>query len=281
MNKAGFIILIIFLAGCGRSKELPGRLPIAQVGKVILFYDEVPGILKEGMTRDDSASVIQNYINKWAKRELLLQKAEENLSSELRTEIDRQTEETRENLVIYQYQQQILLERMDTAIAETELENYYSTNEKSFYLSSNIVRALYIKLPLETPNLDKIKALARSNDQKDLQQLESYCYQFAENYDDFNERWMPMDELFIEFSDDIGNQENFLRRSSFFEKSDSSYVYLIAIRDYRLRSSLAPYDYVREDIKRIIWNNRRFEFLQALENGIYNDALKGNRFKIF
>ena len=79
--------------------------------------------------------VIQNYINKWAKRELLLQKAEDNLSPELKDEIARQLEETRANLVIYQYQRQMMLEKMDTVITETELENYYAANEKSFNLN--------------------------------------------------------------------------------------------------------------------------------------------------
>ena len=37
---------------------------------------------------------------------------------------------------------------------------------------------------------------------------------------------------------------------------------------------------VKNDIKSIILNNRRFEFLQSLENGIYNEAIKKNTFKI-
>jgi hypothetical protein len=55
---------------------------------------------------------------------------------------------------------------------------------------------------------------------------------------------------------------------------------MIAIKDYRLRSTLAPYEYVKDDIRRIIMNSRRFEFIQSLENGIYNDALKEKYFKI-
>ena len=68
--------------------------------------------------------------------------------------------------------------------------------------------------------------LARSNDQNDLQQLESYCYQFAEKFDDFNEEWVPMDRLSVELQQDIENEENFLKRNTFFETSDSASVYL-------------------------------------------------------
>jgi len=281
MNKTVSIFCVIcFLAGCRNYHNQPKRVPVAEVGNVILYYDEIPKINQHN-NENDSAALIQNYINRWAKKQLLLKKAEENLSPSLRDEIDKQLLETRSNLVIYQYQRQMILEKLDTVLTDTELEDYYAANEKSFMLGSNIVKAIFIKLPLETPELNKIKLLARSNDQKDLQQLESYCYQFAEKFDDFNEEWVTMDRLSVELQQSIENEENFLKRNTFFETSDSASEYLVSIRDYRLRSSLAPFEYVKDDIKRIIWNTRRFEFIQSLENGIYNEALKENSFKIY
>ncbi len=282
MNKILLIILIIILlAGCNNNNNSVKRIAVAGVGKEILYYDEIPEIIRNGVNDSDSIALIQNYINKWAKRELLIQKAEQNLTTEFKDEIDRQLEETRANLLIYQYQRQIMLEKLDTVITESELENYYASNERSFLLGTNIVKALFIKLPAETPEIYKIRNLARSNNQNDLVQLESYCYQFAEKYDDFNEEWVTMNRLSVELQEDIDNEENFLKRNSFFETSDSLSVYLVSIRDYRLRSSIAPYEYVKNDIKRIILNSRRFDFIQALENGLYNEALKENNFKIF
>jgi len=282
MSKIVILILAVSLfAGCRNNKNAVKRIAVAEVGKVVLYYDEIPRLIQSGINETDSTALIQNYINKWAKRELLLQKAEDNLSPELKAEIVKQLEETRASLVIYQYQRQLMLEKLDTVLTESELENYYAANQNSFTLSSNIIKALYIKLPVETPNLDKIKVLARSSDQKDLQQLESLCFQFAEKFDDFNEKWVPMDRLSVELQQKIENEDNFLKRNTFFETTDSASVTLISIRDYRLRSSLAPFEYVKDDIKRIIWNARRFEFIQALENGIYNEALKQNSFKIY
>jgi hypothetical protein len=282
MNRTIILVCIIsLLAGCKNSHNQAKRIPLAEVGKVILYYDELPMVNQGDKNTADSAALIQNYINKWAKRQLLLKKAEDNLSPALRNEIEKQLEETRSNLVIYQYQRQMILNKLDTVLTDTELENYYSANENSFVLSSDIVKALFIKLPLETPDLNKIRVLARSNDQKDLQQLESICYQFAEKFDDFNEEWVTMDRLSVELPQSIENEENFLKRNTFYETSDSATTYLVSIRDYRLRSSLAPFEYVKDDIKRIIWNSRRFEFIQALENGIYNEALKQNSFKIY
>jgi hypothetical protein len=282
MNRNIIILAALMLfAGCERFNHSAKRIPVAEVGKVVLYYDEMPQLIQHGINDADSAALIRNYINKWAKRQLLLQRAEANLSSDLKNEINKELEDSRTNLVIYQYQRQLILEKMDTTISDTELENYYATHENSFVLGSNIVKALFIKIPVETPNLVKIKSLARSNEQNDLQQLETYCYQFAEKFDDFNEEWIPMDKLALELQKDIENEENFLKRNTFLETSDSASVYLVSIRDYRLRSTTAPFEYVKNDIKRIIWNKRRLEFIQSLENGIYNEALRENSFKIY
>lgn len=174
-----------------------------------------------------------------------------------------------------------MLEKMDTIISDTELEKYYSENQGSFMLSSNIVKALFIKIPAETPNVVKIKSLAKSSQQEDLQELETLCYQFADKFDDFNEEWVTLDRISVELPEEINNQESFLRRTTFYETADSNYLYFLTIRDYRLRATLAPIEYVKDDIKRMIWNIRRIEFIQSLENGIYNDALKNNIFMIY
>ncbi len=282
MNKFFYIfLLIVLISGCKDKTTSAKRIPLAKAGNTILYYDEVPSQITDLLTEEDSAITIQNYINKWAKRVLMFQKAETNLSSDLKNNIEKQLNETRMNLIIYEYQQKMILYKMDTIISDDELASYYATNENSFYLNSNIVKAIFIKLPVETPDINKIRYLSRSDKQKDIQELERLCYQFAEKFDDFNEQWITFDRLSLELNGRIRDQENFLRWNKYYEYSDSSSVYLITINEFRLRGSLAPFDYVKEDIKRIIWNNRRIDFIKNLENGIYNEAIKNNEFKIY
>jgi hypothetical protein len=281
MNRIlSFLLLILIFAGCGKKSTVK-RVEVAVAGNTILYLDQIPRLISAGASKTDSAASTLNYINKWVRKELLFQKAQDNLTPDQSDDIEKQLEEARSNLVIYQYQRQMMLEKMDTMVSDTELVHYYNANPASFNLSSNIVKALYIKLPVETPNLEKIKHLARSNNQIDLQELEKVCYQFAEKFDDFSEEWIPFDRISVELPSEIDNEENFLRRTPFYELSDSSSTYLVNFREYKLRFTQAPFEYVKNDIKRIIWNNRRIEFFQNLENGIYNDALKENRFRIF
>lgn len=282
MNKVPLLILILFMAsGCRNENRSERRLAIASAGDVTLYYDEIPQQIKELIPAGDSSVIIQNYVNRWARRILMFQKAEKNISDELKNNIEKQLAETRENLMIYEYQRQMMLQKMDTTISEEELAAYYTKNENSFVLTSNIVKALFIKLPAETPDIYRIRLLSRSDKQKDMQDLEALCFQFAEKFDDFNEEWITLDRLDLELNKRIGNQENFLRWNKYFESADSSSIYLVTINDYRLIGSTAPFEYVKDDIRRIIWNNRRIEYIKTLENGIYNEAIKENEFKTY
>ena len=88
MNRTLFILLpVLVLSGCN-YKNQDTRVPVAKVGNVTLYYDEIPPLMKRGSPGNDSIGIIQTYINKWAKKELVLQKAEENLTAELKKEID-------------------------------------------------------------------------------------------------------------------------------------------------------------------------------------------------
>jgi len=274
-------IMSLLFAGCTRDNSQGKRIPVAKAGNSTLYFDEIPGIVKDSFTGNDSSALIRNYINKWARRELLFQRAEANLSPELMNKISQQLDETRHNLIVYEYQRMMMLEKMDTTISENEMEEYYKKNPNSFLLSSNIVKAVFIRLPAETPNIWKIRNLARSKNPKDFQELEGLCFQFAEKFDYFQDNWITLDRLSLEMNGDLPGREEFLKRQNFYEKSDSSSTAMIVINDYRLRGTIAPYEYVRDDIKRVIWNNRRIQFIQSLENGIYNEALQDNGLKIY
>jgi hypothetical protein len=275
------IVVLLSAGSCGDYKPQVKRLAVAKAGEKILYYDQIPNSLPPGITSADSTAHIHNYINRWAKREIMKMKALQNLTPEFKTEVERQVEEMRSNLLIHHYQQQMIDQKMDTVVTEAEIENYYAAKESSFVLNSNIVKALFIRIPSDIPNLEKVNGWYRSNNPADIAQLELFCYQFADKFDDFNEKWIPMNLLVAELPGVIDNQEEFLRRNSYFETEDLGFKYFVSIREYKVRGTIAPFDYVTENIKSMILNTRRMEFLQSLETGIFNEAIRENTFTIY
>lgn len=277
LTITGIILLVL---SCTRYENGGNRKAVAHVGDKYLYADQIPLRTGNGITEEDSITIARNYIERWVRNELILNKAEVNLSEEYQQEIETKLEETRANLMIYQYEQQMMLQKMDTAVSETEIRDYYDKHIQNFNLQHSILKILFLKLPREAPNIGKARAWFNSDDQKNIQNLESYAYQFADKFDDFGENWININFLLRELPADIGDIIRFLRNNQYYETSDSSYYYFVNIRDFRLSGAVAPLEYVREDIKTIILNNRKISFLQELENGIYNEGIKENSFRI-
>lgn len=275
------IMAIIFTTvACDEYKSQSGRLAVATVGDVTLYYDEIAPVITPDMSANDSISEVHNNINQWAKTELLKLRAIENLPPELKDNVERQIEEIRTSLLIHQYEELIIGEKMDTIVSYEEMENFYSNNQSLFALNNNIVKVLFIKIPSDIPNLDRVSGWYRSERPEDIANLERFCFQFADKYDDFGEEWIQFRTIIEQLPLSIENQEQYLTRNRYIEVNDSLYHYFVNIKEYRLQSTLAPFEYATNWIKDIILNARKIEFLQNLENGIFSEAMRQNLFKI-
>ncbi|MBE0679194.1 MAG: hypothetical protein IH592_10570 [Bacteroidales bacterium] len=275
-------VFLLLTVACNMPVRETDRVAVARAGERVLYIDQIPsGLVVNGMSETDSISAVQSYIRQWSRKELLAMRAEENLTPDYKAEVNRQLNEMRNNLLIYQYQQQMIIQRLDTSVTDNELQDYYVGNLSTFTLTSNLVRALFVKVPATMPDLDRIRKLYRSSEPDDMNALEDLCFQYAIRFDDYNDEWIPFTQLLLEVPLESSNQEQWLARNSAVELKDDQYVYFVAIREYKLRNSVAPFDYIRGQVKTIIMNNRRNQFLQELEDGIYNEAVRNNTLKVY
>lgn len=275
-------VFLLLTVACNAPVRETDRVAVARAGDRVLFLDQIPsGLVVNGMGETDSISAVQSYIRQWSRKELLAMRAEENLTPEYKAEVNRQLNEMRNNLLIYQYQQQMIIQRLDTAVTDNELQDYYVGNLSTFTLTSNLVKALFVKVPATMADLDKIRKLYKSSKPDDINTLEDLCFKYAIRYDDYNDEWIPFTQLLLEVPLESSSQEQWLARNSAVELKDDQYVYFVAIREYKLRNSVAPFDYIRGQVKTIIINNRRNDFLQKLEDGIYNEAVRNNTLKVY
>lgn len=282
MLRVTITLFLILAVSCNTTVKEPDRLAVARAGERTLYLDQIPqGLVVNGMSETDSVSAVHSFIRQWSRKELLALRAEENLTPEYKAEVNRQLNEMRNNLLIYQYQQQMIIQKLDTMVTDNELQDYYVGNLSTFTLTTNLVRALFIKVPATMPDIEKIRQLYRSSEPADMNTLEDLCNQYALRFDDYNDEWIPFTQLLLEVPLESANQEQWLARNSAVELKDDQFVYFVAIREYKLRNSVAPFEYIRGQVKTIILNNRRNDFLQKLEDGIYNEAVRNSTLKVY
>jgi hypothetical protein len=280
MRKTSIYIFVTALLLPSCNLFLENGEPVAKVGEKVLTMEEVRKNTPDYLDATDSSLWVDDYVKKWVQRELLLLKAEENLKEELK-DVSKELEEYRNSLVVFRYKNELIKEKMDTLLKDSDIQKYFNAHRESFILNRNIVKAIYIKIPMEVSSPENLRELCSSNDPEKQAKLNEYCLTYAKAYDRFDNKWVAADLVLKNTPKQIADQKLFLERSRFTESSDKEYYYLVYIRDYRLEGEVSPIEYVENDIRNLILSKQKIEFLKQIEKDIYKEGLDNNRVKLY
>lgn len=280
MIKAAAYIVFSFLliTACNQATETSE--PVAKVGTQVLTLSELSANIPDYLDDTDSVLWADDYIKKWIQRELLLLKAEQNLKPELK-DVRKELEEYRNSLLVYRYKNELMKQKMDTTVKESVILKYFNDHRESFILNRNIVRAIYIKVPIEVSSPETLKEWCASPEKAEQDKLNEYCMTYAKAYDRFNDQWVAADMVLKNTPVEITNQGKFLEKNAFIESNDKVYFYLVYIRDYRLEGEVSPVEYVQNDIRNLILSKQKIEFLKQIEKDIYKEGLDKNKVKLY
>lgn len=273
-------LMIITLFACNTGSDNPNLRPVVAVGNKQLTYGMLNKATPNHMSADDSVVFVQDYINRWIRSELLLRKAELNLSPQEK-DVERLIEEYRRSLLIHHYQQKMLAQKFNPIVTDTEIQQCYEDMEDNFSLEDHIIKGIFVIVPKTAPNISTLEKLYKSDDQEDLVKLETYCFQNAKKYEIFLDHWLPMKKINIALPKPVANPERIIRYKKNYQISDSLNQYFLSIREYKLASELAPIEYVEDKIKAILVNKKRIEFIRQLESDLYEEGLKDKAIKFY
>lgn len=280
MRKLILFAVILSFVTCSDFKRKSGEKPVARAFDKYLYPNDINDIMPANISASDSVLAARDYIEKWIKKQLLLNKAEINLTEEEQN-VDKQIENYKTSLLIYKYEQSLIEQKLDTFISFQEIEEYYNENSSNFMLNDNLVKALFLQVPRTSPEIWKIRRWYRSANEEDIKKLENYCYQYATKYDFFDDSWVYFSEIGKSLPIKIDNAEQYLKYRKFIEIKDSTYYYFVNIKDRRLIGTVSPLEIVSKNIRNIILNKRKIRLIKELEANIYNDALNRNNFIIY
>jgi hypothetical protein len=275
-------VLLVVCYSCDRTEnkrnETGGKV-LAEVYNYKLYESDLKSAMTEDMSKDDSARFAQTYINSWVREMLLVHQAEQNLGSDEKN-VEEQLRKYRNSLIIYNYEQKLVQQQLDTIVSEAEIEKYYNEHPDDFTLKNNIIKVVYVKVDKKAPNVAKLKNWIRSTKPLDKTELEGYCLQFAVNYYLDDQSWLLFDDLLKEVPIPTYNKELFLQNNRYVEVSDTTHLYFVDIRGFMIRDSKSPITFEKENIRSIIINQRKRDLIDRMRNDIYNDAINKKEIKI-
>ena len=260
------------LFSCHRPGAGAGGTVAVRVEDAVLYKEDIEAQIPKGTLSQDSAHIAEKIINDWTLQQVMLKKAKENAVSA--AAFEKQIEEYKNSLILYDYQNRVLSQRLDTVVSAEEIAAYYQQNMSQFYLKSNIVRVRFVKLRKDHRLADKIKkaVFTAALSDEDMLQLAKWCRQAADNYYLEEDQWLYFNDLLREVPIQTYNQEDFLKNNRNIEISAGDAVYYVRIVDFKVRDMVSPLNFETERIRQILLNHRRQVFLQTMQQDLMREA---------
>ena len=290
----GLLALSLSLgAGCGQSTFTTsgfGEDVVAEAYGEVLTWDSLAQRVPDELGLEDSAAFAERLIDRWMREQVMLAQANAQLKEE-RSNLDAALEAYRRSLLINTYETRYVESRLDTEVADVEVQAYYEAHAELFTLHDHAVRVLYLHLPepeasanaLGAPwtkrdarawdkEVDQLRGWLASADSVSIPQLERWCMEHGAVHHVDHEAWWRVAELLDEvpLSPVPRGRPNPTHLPLTF--SAGGRVYFVRFLDHGLKGKVAPLDVARDQIEELVLQGRRQRMLDALRDTLFQQA---------
>ncbi|MBQ8856121.1 MAG: hypothetical protein IJ023_08260 [Bacteroidales bacterium] len=253
---------------------------VAQAGKERLYRSDIDQVVPKGISEQDSILLARQYIDAWASDRIYVAIAEQQLPK-AEKDVTKELEAYRTSLLKYRYEQLYVNERLDTAVSDDKVEEYYLAHKENFRLERPLVKARFLRIHTDSPMLETIRKKMDSSDANDLVEADSLAFSSAMMFTTWQDEWQDViilaREMGMTYDSMLGQVRNgWVRQDDTTGVTNLAFVSeLIKAGDY------APMEYTSERIKDIIISTRKQALISSLEQDLLNDARENGKLVIY
>ena len=273
MRNSVFIVVLSLCALLSASCHRHEDRVMAQVYYHKLYESEILQNMPAGLSPADSISMVNDFIDKWVKEQLILHEAEKNLSP-MEKNFDKQIDQYRNNLLVNAYYDK-LVARSDTFnVTDEELEAFMKSFDKRYTIEKEIVKVNYVKLLKNSPLLEIVKGIL-FDDARRTEEKESLMILLGDSIEYLldDDTWLYLDDIQNEVSFDF-TQEAVSGKNKCVEKEIGDYHYLLVVLDYKNQRSVSETNEEKASARMMLLNQKRQRFLKQHVEELYAKALK-------
>lgn len=279
MRRIFLYTILLLLVSCS-SEEDKGEV-LAKVYEEELHEKDLSDYMK-GLQyeKQDSAEIAKDYIDQWVREQILINEAQQNENID-QDKINKKVEEFERDLYILELEQQLVEEQLDTTISESEIKAYYDDHQEDFQLNDYLVKVLYVKIPVDAPDVEQIASKYKLYNESDIEEIEIYAKIYASNYYYDQDNWIYFDDLLKEVPLQDINKDRFIMKRSKMRFEENGFHYFLNIIDYKLKNTVSPLNFERNNIKERILNMRIKELRNTVKQEIIDKAYESNSVNIY
>jgi hypothetical protein len=270
--------LIIILFTCCKKKESPvstnNDVALVTYEGQELHYADITEHVAEEIHDRDSQQVVGNYIEKWIKEKIMIHEAKEQVSD--KKEIDRLTEDFRNDLLLLKYEEQLIKQKLDTVISDEELLDYYKSNKSRYKLESTIFRFIFIKANKPLADAKNFETIWKNLNSRNLQMLNLYCQNNADICFLNPERWYKWEEIKQYIPAKFLNENN-IHAGVNRDFADFEFVYRLNFFEVVRPNEEPPLSFLRDQATQAILHQRKISLLDKIKSDLYERELKSKK----
>jgi hypothetical protein len=269
------------MSSCSFFEKNKYEKSIAKVNEVILYESDLIKHLPKKLTYNDSVLFVTQFINNWATKQLLKQRAILNLESSKIQLFEEMANDYKLELYSNAYLNALIAKKLDTIIPNSELDTLYKYSKKNYTLNEVLLKYRYIILEKDYKDIESVKKKFIRYNFNDKIILDSLSIQFT-SFNLNDTLWVKKNKLEENLPIlKIGNNIELLKKSNFLQFEDSIRVYLVQINDLLKRHDQAPQQYVEKTLEQIVLNKRKLRLIKQLEIDVRKDAIQNKELQIY
>ena len=278
LNLLTFLALATTLIACDWKSDQGADRVLARVFNRELHLSDLENMFPEEASRSDSFLIIQAFVSRWVREELLMYEAEKNLPPDLN--IDQLVRDYRRSLIRNNYEQVLVEQLLDSTVTKTELQGFYEQNKEQYELETPIIRCYLIKIAAPVPKADSLLDLWAKPRGSNLSTLEAYCQKHATAHTLVDSIWHKVDVIGSVMPKGTITADNIASKREF-RQSDGKFVYYFRLLELKNRKEIAPLGYIEQQARTFVLHKRKLDLLQRKREDLYEIALKKGNIEIF
>ena len=202
-----------------------------------------------------------------------MREAELNLSPDLN--IDQMVEDYKSSLILMNYTQKLVHERLDTVVSQQDLQTYYEETKSQYILEEPVIRCTFMKVQIENIN-EKLDNLWDDERYSELRLLGEDIFEI-ELFDE--DQWYSWKDINALMPMNLWSM-NEIKRKRPLERKQGSFKYYLNVKDFIDEKDFAPLSYIEDQILKVILHKRQTELLNQYRENLYTQYAERPQVKI-
>lgn len=269
IDKIGIVIMCV-LSGCSSTPHQGNKTPLASVGDEALYQEDLQEAMPIGLHGEDSIRFAEAFVRNWVEDAVLYTQAESNIPDNAK--VEELVASYKRALIMHIYQEELIHQKLDNDISEEEIADYYGLHKESFLAKKPYLKGLFMKVPLNAPSLSKVRLWYKRGKQDDIDKLEKYRLANAVQFEYFYDNWKLVSDVLAKMPSIPGG--DYLQRNRNIELKDTAYCYFLHVEDFLPQGEQMPLEFAKTEIKELLVNQKRVEYIRRMKDDLYQTALK-------